>query len=82
MVLEVFRGSEAQNLCQTSVLKVFGSIFVLVLVVFLFVNRSLFFDNLVDEFSDWDGDGISDEQIKISVNFCLSIYSHKSDLSP
>jgi len=43
-----------------SVLKVFGSIFVLVLVVFLFVNRSLFFDNLVDEFSDWDGDGISD----------------------
>ena len=37
-----------------------GSISLLALVVFLFVNRTLFFDNLVDEFSDWDGDGISD----------------------
>jgi hypothetical protein len=42
------------------VFAVIGSLVVISILVLLIVNRTLLTENLSEEFSDWDGDGISD----------------------
>ncbi|MDA7845933.1 hypothetical protein N9A87_02660 [Euryarchaeota archaeon] len=42
------------------VFSLIGTIVVVGIILLLIVNRTLFFDTITEEFSDWDNDGISD----------------------